>query len=290
MPDILHALRDAFGGTAAPSIAGTPEILDNIAVALARNIPGKPGALKKSAHGLLDRLRFPQGDAVTAEARAQAENFLRKRKVHFQRRADGMLLVPGHLELKKQELRRLPDLSCVIVAGNFHCGENGLRSLAGAPAFVGGTFDCSANALETLEGAPQSVGGNFICDANGLRMLRGAPRAVGGGFYASTNQLITLDGGPKTVGTDYFCQGNKLISLYGAPLAAKHFNCAGNALVTLDNAPRTYDALYTDFGTFETENDIPDTVRPERPAETVALGVALSVGRPLRFRTPKRGK
>lgn len=57
-------------------------------------------------------------------------------------------------------MERLPDLSNVIVKGNFKCSYNPLRSLKGSPKKVKGDFDCSyCTNLTSLEGAPEKSGG-----------------------------------------------------------------------------------------------------------------------------------
>jgi hypothetical protein len=104
------------------------------------------------------------------------------------------------------------------VGGDFYCGNNKLKSLAGAPQSVGGNFGCSYNPqLESLTGAPQSVGGSFQCINNKLKSLTGAPQSVGGDFDCGNNKLLSLTGAPRVVGGQFSCWGNSLQSLSGAP-------------------------------------------------------------------------
>jgi hypothetical protein len=67
-----------------------------------------------------------------------------------------------------------------LVGGDFHCFNNKLTSLEGAPKSVGGIFNCSYNQFTSLVGAPQSVGGDFYCSLNKLTSLEGAPQSIGG--------------------------------------------------------------------------------------------------------------
>ena len=134
----------------------------------------------------------------------------------------------------------LPDLSDIIVSGNFICNEKFLISLKGSPKEVKGRFSCYSNKLINLDGAPKTVGGNFYCNKNKLINLEGAPKTVGGNFYCNKNKLINLEGAPKTVGGDFYCSDNELTSLDGAPkTVGSDFNCCDNELTSLDGAPKT---------------------------------------------------
>ena len=45
-----------------------------------------------------------------------------------------------------------------FVGGDFHCGNNLLKSLKHASPSVGGTFNCKQNPLATLDDAPATFG------------------------------------------------------------------------------------------------------------------------------------
>ncbi|MBE6451528.1 MAG: hypothetical protein E7016_06160, partial [Alphaproteobacteria bacterium] len=98
-------------------------------------------------------------------------------------------VIKGDLDLSDKGLTELPDLSEVVVKGDFCCYNNKLTSLEGAPKEVGGVFKCNANNLTSLKGAPQRVGGRFDCLFNQLTSLEGAPQEVGGDFDCDKNQL-----------------------------------------------------------------------------------------------------
>ncbi|MBR1826009.1 MAG: hypothetical protein IJ770_05430 [Alphaproteobacteria bacterium] len=85
-------------------------------------------------------------------------------------------VVKGDLDLSNKGLTELPDLSDVVVEGNFDCSGNELTTLKGAPKKVGGHFDCFENELTTLEGAPKEVGGDFECKGNRLKSLLHLPK------------------------------------------------------------------------------------------------------------------
>ena len=80
-------------------------------------------------------------------------------------------VIKGNLDLSNKGLTELPDLSEVVVKGDFDCPDNQLTSLEGAPKEVGGDFDCSVNQLASLEGSPEEVGGIFYCRTNELTSL-----------------------------------------------------------------------------------------------------------------------
>lgn len=61
---------------------------------------------------------------------------------------DGFV-IQGDVELANKELTELPDLSKVVVEGNFDCSDNQLTSLAGAPK-GGRFFNYSNNSLTGL--------------------------------------------------------------------------------------------------------------------------------------------
>ena len=126
-------------------------------------------------------------------------------------------VIKGDLDLSRQNLTELPDLSDVVVKGSFICYCNKLTSLKGAPKEVGKSFDCSNNGLTSLEGATEVVGENFCCQYNHLTSLEGAPQKVGGCFNCNDNQLTSLEGAPEVVGGYFSCSNNGLTSLVGVP-------------------------------------------------------------------------
>ena len=126
-------------------------------------------------------------------------------------------VIKGSLDLINKNLTELPDLSDVVVKGNFSCSSNHLTSLEGAPKEVGGNFSCSGNKLTSLEGAPKKVSGYFNCSCNELTSLEGAPQKVSGDFYCNFNRLTSLDGAPIVVEGEFNCCDNKLTSLVGVP-------------------------------------------------------------------------
>jgi len=77
-----------------------------------------------------------------------------------------------------RDLKELPDLSDVIVDGDYDCSSNNLHTLKGSPKQVHGSFNCSWNKLTSLEGAPEFVNGIFYCNQNPLKSLEGAPEGI----------------------------------------------------------------------------------------------------------------
>ena len=129
---------------------------------------------------------------------SEAEAFLQKERIKYERRNDGTIFVPGNIDLSRRNLKKLPDLSNVHVDGDFWCNNNKLISLAGAPQSVGGSFLCYNNQLTDLTDAPQNIGGDFWCQKNQLTSLMGAPQSIRGSFWCQNNQLPDLYGGPHT--------------------------------------------------------------------------------------------
>jgi hypothetical protein len=127
-----------------------------------------------------------------------AEKILHDMGCVFSREPDGTLVVEGDLKISYRRLTELPDLSNVVVKGDFCCNDNLLSSLKGAPKAVGGDFWCQYNFLDSLEGAPKIVGHNFWCHNNHLASLEHAPSAIGGYFYCGGNDLASLEHAPKS--------------------------------------------------------------------------------------------
>lgn len=108
-----------------------------------------------------------------------AEEFLRSLSCKFKKKKGGIMVVAGDLDLSSRNLIELPDLSSVIVKGNFYCLSNKLTSLKGAPQSVDGDFNCCGNQLTSLTGGPRRVGGRFHCSNNPLTNLEHAPQEFG---------------------------------------------------------------------------------------------------------------
>lgn len=176
-----------------------------------------------------------------------AEQALKYFGCHYERRPDGTIVVPGILNLTREHLTTLPDLSRVVVEGDFVCSYNQLTSLKGAPAVVTGSFRCDHNLLTSLEGAPASVGGDFYTPWNELVTLKGAPREMRGAFSCRQNSLTTLEGAPRIAGS-FNCSENYLTSLEGAPEVRYDFNCANNDLISLKGAPARLEGSFTCIG------------------------------------------
>lgn len=162
---------------------------------------------------------------------SEAEKFLKDRNYNYQRRADGVLVVEGNIDIARRRLDCLPDLGNVIVTGNFYCQDNNLTSLKGAPLEVQGGFWCNDNKLESLEFAPKGITGQFVCLSNRLMSLEHAPAEIGGDFCCGNNPLLSLEG-----------------------------------------APKKFNTLHSDFGRFNSWDEVPEKLRlsPEHYAQQIA--------------------
>lgn len=108
---------------------------------------------------------------------AEAEQLLRSCHIPYEKKPDGTIVVNTDLDLLNSGFDKLPDLSQVIVLGNFYCQGMGLTSLQGSPKTVGGAFFGNDNQLTSLQGAPETVGNDFYCNQNPLlTSLEDAPK------------------------------------------------------------------------------------------------------------------
>jgi hypothetical protein len=77
---------------------------------------------------------------------SEAEESLKAWNVKYEKQPDGTLVVPGNLDIGGKGLSRLPDLSAVVIKGNFLCRYNNIATLEGAPQSVGGNYSvCLSN-------------------------------------------------------------------------------------------------------------------------------------------------
>lgn len=128
---------------------------------------------------------------------------------------------------------------------------------------VPGDLDLSGKQLSKLPNLNAvSVAGNFYCYNNFLTSLEGAPHAVAKGFYCYNNSLKSLKGAPEKVGGEFWCDVNQLSYLSHAPAAiGSNFHCNDNPLVSLEGAPKEFQKIKSDFGTFQSWNDIPEHLK-----------------------------
>jgi hypothetical protein len=107
-------------------------------------------------------------------------------------RPNGVVDVQGDVKLKRNTwIKQLP-VQFGHVSGDFHCSDNELTSLQGAPDHVDGNFMCYDNHLPNLVGAPRHVGGRFACSHNKLTSLEGAPDHVGDLFLCLYDAHLPL--------------------------------------------------------------------------------------------------
>ncbi len=80
-----------------------------------------------------------------------AEDFLKMIDIEYTKNIFGNIVIEGDLDISNSNLRKLPDLSKVIIKGGFDCSHNKLTSLKGAPkeAYL---FLCTQNNLTDLSG------------------------------------------------------------------------------------------------------------------------------------------
>ncbi len=206
-----------------------------------------PNAAKNDLHALqrhrevfaeiAAKLETPESDRPLA-----SEAMLRQLGIKYSHRADGMLEVADKIDLTGKKLGQLPDLSNVVVLGDFSAGGNDLKNIVGAPPFVGGTATFAGNTIKSLAEGPQYVGVDFVVSSNNLNDLHGSPLYIGRDYEARQNLLTTLAGTqPELNGV---------------------FNLKGNfRLASFEQGPRVFEEIRTDFGDFKTWEDIPENFR-----------------------------
>jgi hypothetical protein len=153
----------------------------------------------------------------------------------------------------------LPDLSDVIVKGDFKITDMVLNSLKGCPKVIMGDFEAYSNNLKSLEGGPEVVGRNYRVNSNKLETLQGCASIIKMlfdirnnktlknlkgcpeylyGLDASNCELESLEGGPKRLVTCNF-NGNKLTSLeHGPEIVMQNILFSNNPLTSIKGYPK----------------------------------------------------
>lgn len=150
-----------------------------------------------------------------------SEAALKLLNVIYTRRDDGRLLVETSLDFRDRDMKEFPDLSNVVVQGDFLFSMNELTSLKGAPYSVSGDFRGALNRIKDLQHMPRHIGGVADISGNRLRSLKGAEESEVG--------ALNVTGNP--------------------------------GLKDLENPPQAFSELQSDFGTFKTADDIPLELR-----------------------------
>ena len=101
--------------------------------------------------------------------------------------------INGYLNLSYLNLTELPDLSDIIIKGDFYCNNNQLTSLNGCPTEIGGYFCCFNNKLTSLIGCPTEIVGVFYCQNNKLTNLKGCPKIVKGEAVFDKNVILSKE-------------------------------------------------------------------------------------------------
>jgi hypothetical protein len=102
-----------------------------------------------------------------------------------------------------------PDTGLIDIYGTFDCSGQELIDFKGVRfGTVSRNFHCNDNQLTSLDGAPEKVGGSFYGYDNHLTSLKGSPKDVGEAFWCTGNQLTSLEGAPEKVGWNFACNNN----------------------------------------------------------------------------------
>ena len=89
---------------------------------------------------------------------------------------DRNFICKGDINISRMRLTELPDLSNVIIEGNFCFSHNQITSFKGSPMKVGKNLDCDNNNISSWKYAPQEVGDYIYCRSNEITSLFGIPK------------------------------------------------------------------------------------------------------------------
>jgi hypothetical protein len=160
--------------------------------------------------------------------------------------SDGLIDVDDNVYLNEIGFTKLP-IKFNYVNGDFHCYDNQLTTLEGAPNIVDGHFRCNYNQLTSLEYSPKWVEKDFDCIYNKLTSLADCPERVLGDFHCGWNKIEVLVDGPEYIGGGFWCNNNLLREIQYCPKFMGHFNFDGNPIQEVFNLiplnKRNYDTL-----------------------------------------------
>ncbi len=86
----------------------------------------------------------------------------------------------GYIDLSKCDLKKLPDLSRVVVTDDFYCEDNQLTSFIGSPKEVGEVYIGDNNPVTSLVGLPEKIGCQLdVVNCQKLITLKGISKEIG---------------------------------------------------------------------------------------------------------------
>lgn len=113
---------------------------------------------------------------------------------------DRKFICKGDINISRMRLTELPDLSNVVIEGNFCFSHNQITSFKGSPIKVGKNLDYDNNNISSWEYAPQEVGDVIYCRCNEITSLFGIPKCS----HVYSDNEISLRYGAKSWGSiDY---------------------------------------------------------------------------------------
>lgn len=123
--------------------------------------------------------------------------------------------VQGNVYLYGKNLKHLK-VKFNEVKGSFHCENNKIVNLVGAPKTISGDFRAHNNCFTNLIGCPQTFGRLWVSGCS-IGSLEGCPETLEGSLIVFDNQLKNLIGAPKTIKGFLSISQNPLTSLEGCP-------------------------------------------------------------------------
>ncbi len=217
------------------------------------NAPAKPGLYRLDKKLYVDHDR---GKYIHDPENVTAEQLLKDLGLKYSKHGDE-LFVMGNIDIEGMHLKRLPDLSRVVLMGDFNCRDNLLETMEGAPRKITGSIYCDENRLRTLKGCPAEIGGSFHCGKNKLTTLEGGPSKMSGDYNCVLNNLTSLQGAPEVISGAFLADNNPLETLVGGPREVLfHYRCTGTKLKDLEGAPEKFSAFATPFKWFSSPEEL----------------------------------
>lgn len=98
----------------------------------------------------------------------------------------------GNLDLFERGIKELPDLSNVVIKGNFDIAQNELTSLKGFPKEVTGHCEAFCNKISSLKNFSAKIGGSISLSHNQISSLEGLQADIGGGLSLRENLVSSF--------------------------------------------------------------------------------------------------
>lgn len=154
------------------TLQGSPKIVGGSFVCSGNNLETLKGAPQKvgenfdCSYNKLQNLEYLPKDIGGKIIYHHNLFIIQDNKVYDLNNLPDGFVIKGDLDLSGMGLTKLPNLSKVIVEGNFNCSDNNLTQLDGMPKEIGGNFDFSKNKISKLDRYLSKISGNITYSGN----------------------------------------------------------------------------------------------------------------------------